>query len=189
VPRQAEQRAADLKINIDQRRLLVESTDRLRFIRVGDSVPPFIVREVGGSRLELERLLTSGPVVVIFFRFAGCPTCNITLHYYQRRLWPALRPLGVSLLALSPQIPDRLIDIKARHALEFLVATDHDNELARRFAITYCYDEPSRRAALDKGRAIGDVTGTGTWELRCRRCWSSTVIASFASSTCRPIGS
>ena len=158
-------RAEDLQINIDQRRLLVDTADRSKFIRVGDTVLPFIVREVGGSLIDSEQLLQQGPLVLVFFRFAGCPACNIALPHYQRRLHPALRALGANLLALSPQIPDRLLDIKTRHSLEFPVATDRGNDLGRRFGILYSYDEPSRQAALNKGRAIGDVTGTGTWEL------------------------
>lgn len=158
-------RPEDLKINIDQRRLLVATTDTSLFVQIGDTAPAFSVREVDGSVVELDRLVKSGPTVLIFFRFAGCPACNIALPYYQRRLWPVLKSLGANLLALSPQIADRLLDIKERHSLEFLVATDRDNELARHFGILYSYDEPSRQAALNKGRAIGDVTGTGTWEL------------------------
>lgn len=158
-------RPEDLQVNIDQRRRLVEGVDAGRFVKVGDVLEPFSVPAVDGSIVELDQLLAGGPVVVIFFRFAGCPACNIALPYYQRRLYPALRELGATLLALSPQIPDKLLAIRERHNLEFLVASDLNNELGARFGILYTLDEPSKAASIARGSPIGDVTGTGTWEL------------------------
>jgi peroxiredoxin len=152
-------------VNIDQRRTLVETADRSRFVKAGDVVAPFSVPEVDGATLQLERLLEQGPLVLIFFRFEGCPACNLALPYYQRNLLPGLRKHGASLIALSPQVPERLVAIKQRHALEFAVASDLDNTLGRRFGILYSFDEASRKSALANGRPIGDVTGTGTWEL------------------------
>lgn len=157
--------ADNLRINIEQRRLLVDTENIDDYIKVGDTVASFSVPGVNGEIIELDALVARGPVVIVFFRFAGCPACNIALPFYNRAVWPALRELGATLLALSPQIPDRLLAIKQTHALDFLVASDLDNEIGRRFGILYSYDEPSRQAALSRNSPIGDVTGTGTWEL------------------------
>ena len=156
---------AALKINIDQRRTLVETANYAGFVKPGDQVQGFTLPEVDGGEVELEGLLDKGPVVLVFFRFEGCPACNLALPYYQRRLHPALKSLGATLVAVSPQVPERLVAIKRRHELEFLVASDLGNALGRRFGILYTFDEPSKAAALARGAFIGDVTGTGTWEL------------------------
>jgi len=158
-------RPEDLRVNVEQRRLLVETENTAAYVKVGDSIDAFSVPGVDGNLIELDTLLARGPAVLIFFRFAGCPACNLALPYYQQALWPTLRELGVSLLALSPQIPDKLLAIQQQHGLEFKVASDLHNEIGRRFAILYSYDEPSRQAALARHSPIGDVTGTGTWEL------------------------
>jgi peroxiredoxin len=163
--RVATMRPEDLAVNINQRKLLVHTADRSRFVKIGDVVEPFDLPEVGGGRVTLQALLAKGPAVLVFFRFAGCPACNIALPYYQRQLHPRLRDLGASLVAIAPQVPERLIDIKQRHDFEFLVASDLNNELGRKFGILYTFDEPSKHAALAKGRSIGEITGTGTWEL------------------------
>ena len=68
-------------------------------------------------------------------------------------------------MAVSPQVPQRLVEIKTRHDLKLLVASDPDNNLGRRLGILYSFDEASRKAALAKGSSIGETTGTGTWEL------------------------
>ncbi|SEJ49275.1 Peroxiredoxin [Azotobacter beijerinckii] len=103
--------------------------------------------------------------MLVFFRFAGCPACNIAIPYYQRNLQPTLHDWGVPLVAVSPQVPERLGEIKSRHGLTLEVASDKDNALGRRFGILYEFDEPSRQASLANGPGIGAVTGTGTWEL------------------------
>jgi peroxiredoxin len=156
---------AALKINVDQRRTLVETADPTRWLRVGERLEPFVLKDVEGGDLTLDSLLERGPAVLVFFRFAGCPACNIALPYYEERLAPGLRDLGATLVAVSPQVPERLVEIKTRHGLSFKVASDLGNALGRRFGILYTADEASQAAQRAKGAFIGDTTGTGTWEL------------------------
>lgn len=156
---------AALKINIDQRATLVETADPTAWIKVGDLVEPFVLKDVEGGELTLKGLTAKGPVALVFFRFAGCPACNIALPYYERALAPTLKALGVPLVAVSPQIPERLGEVRARHDLSFKVASDTDNTLGRRFGILYTADEASQAAQRARGGSIGDTTGTGTWEL------------------------
>ncbi|UZE09450.1 peroxiredoxin-like family protein [Pseudomonas sp. B21-053] len=156
---------AALQVNIDQRQRLVDEARVDDFVKVGDTLEPFTLLKVEGGSLSRDELLVNGPAVLIFFRFAGCPACNIALPYYQRRLYPQLHALGVPLVAVSPQVPERLIEIKTRHTLDLQVASDPDNQLGRRLGILYSFDEASRNAALAKGKGIGETTGTGTWEL------------------------
>ncbi|MGA2212935.1 MAG: peroxiredoxin-like family protein [Bryobacteraceae bacterium] len=155
----------ELQINVNQRRLLEETADRSRFVSAGDTLEPFSLPEVDGGIVALDDILLKGPAVLIFFRFAGCPTCNIALPYYQRQLIPELQELGATVVAISPQGPQRLAEIKRRYSFDFPVASDIGNALARKLGILYSYDQPSREIALSKGVDMGQVTGTGTWEL------------------------
>jgi len=154
-----------LQVNIDQRRTLVETADPASWLKAGDPVADFSLTEVDGGVVSRDGLIAHGPAVLIFFRFATCPACNIALPYYARSLWPRLKRLGASLTAVSPQIPERLIEIKRKHGLSFNVASDLGNALGRRFGVLYEFDEASKASAGAKGSFIGDTTGTGTWEL------------------------
>ncbi len=156
---------AALKINVDQRATLVETANPAAWVKVGDAVAPFVLQDVEGGELTLKDLIAKGPAVLVFFRFAGCPACNIALPYYERALQPTLKALGVPLVAVSPQVPERLGEIRTRHGLTFKVASDTDNALGRRFGILYTADEASQAAQRARGGSIGEVTGTGTWEL------------------------
>jgi peroxiredoxin len=154
-----------LQININQRKTLVETADPSKWVKAGDRVKPFELPEVDGGQVKLSELLERGPAVLIFFRFEGCPACNLALPYYERNLLPGLRELGASLVAISPQVPERLRAIKQRHSLSYSVASDLGNQLARQFGILYTFDEASQKSSIASGKTIGETTGTGTWEL------------------------
>ncbi len=155
--------AARLQRNVDQRRALVATFDPNKAVRVGDAVAPFQLHDVTGGTIALDDLVAHGPAVLVFFRFAGCPACNLALPYYDRTIWPELSAAGVPLVAISPQVPDRLGEIRTRHGLGFRVASDPDNRLGRRLGITF---EPEDKPAVVPGEPwIGELTGTGTWEL------------------------
>ncbi|WP_213881157.1 peroxiredoxin-like family protein [Pseudomonas sp. dw_358] len=156
---------AALAVNVRQRQRLVDEAPGRGFVRAGDSLAPFDLLKLEGGTLSLDALVSDGPAVLVFFRFAGCPACNLAIPHYERELQPWLRAQGIPLVAVSPQVPERLIEIKERHRLTLQVASDPDNTLARRLGIVYEFDEASKAAALAKGKGIGEVTGTGTWEL------------------------
>lgn len=156
---------ADLQINIDRRQLLEDTADRAVFVKAGDIIEPFALPEVHGGTIELDRLLAAGPVVLLFFRYEGCPACNIALRYYQTELYPALTELGATLVALSPQVPDRLAAIKNRFGFAFPVVSDTGNGLARRLGIAFTASPASQAHARAHGSDLGEVLGTGQWEL------------------------
>ena len=147
--------------NVAQRRALVDAFDPTTVVRAGDRVEPFTLEWSSGGDVTLDELTPDGPVALIFFRFAGCPACNIALPHYDRTLAPALRAAGIRTVAVSPHVPEEgLDDIRQRHALSFGVASDRGNRLARRFGIAF--------TPLDSapgGDVIGRVTRTGSDEL------------------------
>ncbi len=153
---------AQLQANADQRRILTERFDPTVVAQPGTLLPPLSFQEVDGGVIDLDGLTANGPALFMFFRFAGCPACNIALPYYAETLWPALAERGIPLVALSPQQPDRLRDIKQRHSLPFHVATDADNGFARILGISF---QPDHRPSPPPPGWIGEVTGTHSWEL------------------------
>ena len=118
-----------------------------------------------GGPVELDRLLASGPAVLLFFRFEGCPACNIALRHYQAELYPALAALGVPLVAISPQVPEKLVAIKNRFGFGFPVASDTGYALSRRFGITFTSSPAAQAHARAAGGDLGQALGTGRWEL------------------------
>ena len=146
--------------------------------RPGDVVAPFELTEVDDGALTLADLTADGPVVLLFFRFAGCGVCNLTLPHYGRALAPELAALGVPLVAISPQPVAELVEIKRAHDLPFRVASDADNALARSLGLTFTAG----------GRRWARPAARRSRSCRTRRSSSSTPRAPSAGSASPPTG-
>jgi peroxiredoxin len=147
------------------RRSLEEEAGRRRLVREGDVVAPFSLPEVDGGSVVLTELLADGPVVLIFFRFEACPACNAAWAGYRESLAPALRELGAHLVAVSPQVPDKLVAIKRRYELDFLIASDAEATLIRQFGIDFAPPEEEREQLRREGKDVGAILGAGHWAL------------------------
>jgi thiol-disulfide isomerase/thioredoxin len=105
----------------EEQQILASSADTSGFVKAGDMVEPFSLPDANGVPVDLSRLLAQGPVVIVFYRGAWCPYCNLTLRTYQSELLPELQKLGASLVAISPQTPDGSLSAKETNELAFTV--------------------------------------------------------------------
>jgi len=151
-----------LERNAQQRRTLVERHDPAAQPQPGTTLAPFALIDQDGRELTSAALTAHGPAVLVFFRFGGCPACNLALPHYNRTLWPQLRDAGIPLVAVSAQLPVDRSTIK-RHGLDFPVTGDPDYGLARALGITFLPDE---QPAVAPGEDwIGAKLGTNSYEI------------------------
>jgi peroxiredoxin len=148
--------------NVATRAKLVERYDASKTPKVGDTLDPFTLVGPDGEALTSETLLANGPAVLFFFRFGGCPACNIALAHYNKTLWPRLKAAGIPLVGISPQTPVDRGPIE-RHGLGYTLASDTDYALSRRLGITFLPDEQPKVAPGDNW--IGATLGTNSYEL------------------------
>ncbi|KMS55031.1 alkyl hydroperoxide reductase [Novosphingobium barchaimii LL02] len=151
-----------LERNAAQRRILTERHDPAALPGVGDELGPFTLIDQDGRELTREAILADGPAVLVFFRFGGCPACNIALPYYNETLLPRLRERGIRLVAVSAQVP---VDpeLIARHGLGFTVAGDPGYALSRSLGITFL---PEDQPEVTPGQNwIGATLGTDSYEI------------------------
>ncbi|GBQ87660.1 alkyl hydroperoxide reductase [Gluconacetobacter johannae DSM 13595] len=154
-----------LAINANQRARLVREHGDQPHVGIGDVLPAATLTRIDGQPVALDALVANGPAVLVFFRFATCPACNIALPYYRDTLWPALKDARIPLVAISPQPIGALGDIATRHDLPFPVLSDTGLALSRALGLTYVFDTPSRHAAEAKGGTSEALNGTASWEL------------------------
>ena len=105
-------------------------------LAVGERAPGFTLPDALGRPVSLADLLADGPAVVTFYRGEWCPYCNLQLHALQAAL-PAIRELGGSLVAISPQAADHSLSLTEKHALAFPVLSDLDQEVIRAYRVQY----------------------------------------------------
>jgi peroxiredoxin len=151
-----------LRSNAATRAALVRKYDPRNHAQIGEEIEDFTLVGEDGAAIRRDALIAQGPAVLIFYRFGGCPACNIALPHYDRVLSPALARAGIPLVAVSPQAP---IDpaLRARHGLRLTLASDPDNALGDALGITFA---PEEQPVVAPGQSwIGAITGTGTWVL------------------------
>lgn len=125
-------------------------------VRPGNRLPDADLLTTGGDTVTLADDLGSAPAVVVFYRGAWCPYCNITLRTYQQDLLPHLDALGAQLVAISPQTPEGSEAAIANGELAFLVRSDPGNVLAAQLGIVTEPSPEARRAHTQLGFDVAD---------------------------------
>jgi peroxiredoxin len=133
-------------------------------IGAGDAAPDVTLPDGRGRSISLARELRLGPVVLTFYRGAWCPYCNIQLRAYQAML-PEATSLGGSLMAISPQLPDKSLSTAEINQLSFHVLSDVGNTVARRFGLVYALPQELRDALRSNDKALDGFNGDESWEL------------------------
>jgi peroxiredoxin len=133
--------------------------------RPGDRMPDGELLDVAGTPATLAETLGARPAVIVFYRGAWCPYCNIALRTYQAQLVPALAERGVPLVAISPQTPDGSLSTRETKELTFTVLSDPGNQIAGQLGILIAPDEGARAAQLQLGLDLTQVNADGTTTL------------------------
>ncbi len=105
-------------------------------LKVNDKVTDFELNNALGKPVKLSTLLQNGPVILTWYRGGWCPYCNVQLGYLQSML-SQFKELGATLVALSPELPDKSLSTKEKNKLEFEVLTDYNNQVARKFGLVF----------------------------------------------------
>ena len=129
---------------------------------IGAVLPDADLLDVDGSARSLGEAVGEGLAVLILYRGAWCPYCNIALRTYQSELLPPLRERGVRLIAVSPQKPDGSLTMKEKHDLQYAVLSDPGLVLGRAMGVLTGPSEEARAAQLELGLDLTDVNADGT---------------------------
>ncbi|MGW1493662.1 peroxiredoxin-like family protein [Streptomyces sp. NPDC002402] len=112
----------------------------------GTTLPDVELINAEGAPVSLHTVTSGRPAVIVFYRGAWCPYCNITLKAYQDQLLPGLAERGAALVAVSPQKPDGSLTMQQKHELEFPVLSDPGNVLAGALGILTAPTAEAREA-------------------------------------------
>jgi peroxiredoxin len=115
---------------------------------VGVTVPDADLLDVHGAPTTLYRATAGCRSVLVFYRGAWCPHCNIALAAYQTQLLPQLTGRGVELVAISPQRPEGSLSMREKNDLAFTVLSDPGNTLTRYLRIRTQPSADARAAQL-----------------------------------------
>lgn len=152
------------------RRIAGEMIEELRSsgavpgVDLGDQAPNFTLPSATGEKVRLAERLAAGPVVVVFYRGAWCPHCNMHLRGLQEIL-DDLSSRGASLVAISPQAPDDSLAFSERLELGFDVLSDLDQSVSEQWRLRFELPHGLRDVYRDMGMALDEHNADGTWTL------------------------
>lgn len=135
--------------------------------QVGDVAPDFTLKNATGKEVSLVTELKKGPVVVTWYRGGWCPYCNIALAAMQEEL-PAIKKAGATLLALTPELPDKILTTAEKNKLEFEVLTDLNHKVAEKYGLIFKLTPEVEKAYgqfFDLAEYNGKEAGTDTLPL------------------------
>jgi len=128
----------------------------------GDAAPDADLVTADGATITFSSVLGGTATVVVFYRGAWCPYCNITLRTYQQSLLPTLEERGAKLVAISPQTADGTAQSQSNGSLGFAVLSDPGNVLADRFGIVTEPSAHAQEAHTELGFAVSDSNADAT---------------------------
>ena len=105
-------------------------------IKVGEKAPDFVLNNAFGQPVSLKEKLKEGPVVLVFYRGAWCPFCNMHLHVLQQSL-PEFEKHGAQLITITPQTPDRSVEQFKEKAYPFEVLSDLDSKVMKDYRLYF----------------------------------------------------
>lgn len=130
-------------------------------LAAGAQAPAFRLPDARGGHVALSQLTAEGHVVLVFYRGAWCPYCDLQLRAYQEIL-PQIRASNAQMVAISPQTPDESLSTADKKALAFPVLSDAGNAVARQFGLVFQVppglDAVHRTFGLDLARVNGNAS-------------------------------
>jgi peroxiredoxin len=142
----------------------VQTWNPANAINVGQLFPDFSLSDATGKQVSLKELLAKGPLLISFYRGGWCPYCNLALNALQDSL-SAIKARGVTLVAISPELPDQSLTMQERNELQFPVLSDAENNLARKLGILFQQPDTLRPILEANGVDLQERNGDDSYEV------------------------
>lgn len=131
----------------------------------GTAFPDGDLLTATGEATSFAQAAAGRPAVVIFYRGAWCPYCNVALRSYEAELAGPLAEQGVALVAVSPQAPDGSLSMQEKNELSFAVLSDPGNQIGRQLGILNLATEDELAVNQQVGLDLAQVNADGTSDL------------------------
>ena len=129
-------------------------------IKVGERAPNFTLSNAYGNDVSLYESLKEGPVVLVFYRGAWCPFCNMHLHILQQSI-PFFEQYDARLITITPQTPDKSAAQIKKDGLPFEVLSDLDSSVMKAYHLYFELDDELVKVYLKHGLDIEAFNGPG----------------------------
>jgi peroxiredoxin len=131
---------------------------------VGAKAPRFDLPDHDGRIVRSSDLLAKGTLVLCFIRGRWCPFCVGQMEAMNLVL-PQIEQAGATLVAVSPQTVKQAFFMHDQHKLRFPLLSDADNQVARKFGLTYRVPDAQEAVYRKAFVNLPFTNGDDSWEL------------------------
>jgi peroxiredoxin len=125
-------------------------------LKVGETAPDFMLSNAFARPIGLYDELKKGPVVLSFYRGAWCPYCNLELRSLHASM-PHFTRYGASLIAVTPQKPDKSLDQVNKDGYAFEILSDLNGAVMKAYKLYY--EVPEQLSEVYKRNFSLDLAG------------------------------
>ncbi len=105
-------------------------------IKVGEKAPAFKAMDQNGYLIDMNSMLESGPVVLIFYRGYWCPYCSRALKSYADSI-NHITDKGTWFIAVTPETTIGVAKTVDETNIKFSVITDKDGNIMNAFDVAF----------------------------------------------------
>jgi len=127
-------------------------------IKVGNKAPDFSLKNAFGKEVSLYSELKKGPVILVFYRGAWCPFCNMHLHTLQDSL-DSFKKYKAQLITITPQTPDKSTQQIKKDGYPFEVLSDLDDKVMKDYNLYFKLSKELDTLYKNKGLDIESFNG------------------------------
>jgi len=129
-------------------------------LQVGDKAPDFSLPNVAGHPVRLSDELENGPVILVFYRGAWCPFCNLQLHALQKAE-AEFAKYHAQVIAVTPQSPDKSDEQVEKTDYPFEILSDLSSKVMKDYHLFYSVDAQLLAVFKKHGLNLEEFNGKG----------------------------
>jgi len=154
------------KFSAEEKAIMKRSADALARsmpdpgLKVGEKAPDFTLPNAFGKKVSLYSELKKGPVVLVFYRGAWCPYCNLHLRTL-KLAQPEFRKYSAQLIAVTPQKPERSAGQIKKSAYTFEVLSDLDSKVMKDYRLYFELEPDLNKLYIKHGLDVAAFNGPG----------------------------
>lgn len=123
------------QLGLAQTELPKSATD-IAPLLIGEKVPNTTLKTVDGKQVSFLETLSKDKTILVFYRGGWCPYCNQHLSALAEAE-PELLKLGYKIIAISPDAPKSLEEIKSKDKVNYTLLSDSENNFSKAFGLAF----------------------------------------------------
>ncbi len=135
-----------------------DNTSAQKALELGSKAPEFIAEDQNGATISLKESLKTGPVVVVFYRGAWCPYCNMHMSALADSI-DLFKPYNATVIAITPEHFEEIQKMRAKTGASFSIIWDKEHKIMDAYQVTWHLGGLKRLFKFFQGVSIKKRTG------------------------------